>query len=88
MKIGVRVKVKANASGSDIRYVGREGVVVEFSPTHKWTSPRALLCPNSFVCVHFLPVSAKDRRQGSPIDLMDEANLIITEPKSSEGEDQ
>jgi hypothetical protein len=80
MQVGTRVRVKSNASGSDAYYAGRKGIVIEFDPTRRWQSPRALLAPDQFVCVHFFPKSKRDNADGSPIDLLDESNL---EPISS-----
>ena len=75
MKIGDQVKVKSNASGSDRKYSGRIGVVVQFDPSLPWFDPRALLAPEDFICVHFIPRNDKERRHGSPMSLLDERNL-------------
>jgi hypothetical protein len=83
-QIGMRVKVKATASGSDVHYAGREGVVVNFNPAYRWASPRALLCPEGFVCVHFFPISTRDRVDGSPMELLDGNNLIALASRSPE----
>jgi hypothetical protein len=83
MDLGTRVTVKSNASGTDKRFSGRKGIVVAFDASLPWSSPRALLAPNSFVCVHFLPVNAKERNHGSPMDLLDANNLTATHPDSA-----
>ena len=77
IEIGTKVHVSGVASGSDQRYAGRDGIVVAFDPLLKWRSPRALLAPDQFVCVHFLPKSRRERRDGSPLDLIAYNNLIV-----------
>lgn len=78
-RIGDKVRVKSNASGSDQRYAGRTGIVARFDPQLPWTSPRALLAPDHFVCVHFMPRTAGEFKRGSPLDLIDENNLTAME---------
>ncbi len=83
MKVGARVKVIATVGGSDRRFAGRVGIVVEFDPSLQWTSPRALMMPEQFVCVHFLPVSKTEYRRGSPIDLIHPNNLRSAQEEPS-----
>jgi hypothetical protein len=72
---GRRVKVIATASGSDARWAGRVGVIARFDPTLPWRSPRALLAPEMWACVHFFPKSKREERNGSPMDLLDTSSL-------------
>lgn len=75
MMIGTHVRVKATASSF---YNGRKGVVVEFDPSLKWSmSPRAQLCPEQCICVHFFPKSGLERRRGSPLAMMFEQELAV-----------
>lgn len=75
MTPGTRVRVVSTASGSDAHFAGREGIVKTFDPSLGWTCARALLAPEMFVCVHFLPKGKRELRWGSPMALLDESNL-------------
>ena len=76
MKAGTWIKVKSNASGSDRRYAGREGKVVDFTEALGLTCVRAQLAPDQFVCVHFAPKTKREREtQITPIALLDSNNL-------------
>jgi len=77
MTNGARVKVKTTATGSDQVYAGREGIVVDFDASLGWTSPRALLAPDKFICVHLVPRTGLERRRGSPVVLLDANSLQV-----------
>ena len=77
MDPGTKVKVKSTASGSDLYYAGRQGIVVVFDPSLPWKDPRALLAPEQFVCVHFVPCNKREQTQGSPMALLDAQNLVV-----------
>jgi hypothetical protein len=81
-----RVRVKATAGGSDASFGGREGIIKHFDPSLGWTSARALLAPEKFVCVHFLPKGKRELRDGSPMALIDESNLERLSNKQSANE--
>ena len=82
MQPGTKVRVKSTASGSDLRFAGRKGIVIDFDPSLRWTGPRALLAPEMFVCVHFYPKSGLEKRRGSPLALLDHNNLSTLTDKT------
>lgn len=75
MEVGAKVHVKGTADGSDQSYAGRKGIIVEFDPTLPWAAPRALLAPDQFVFVHFLPRTELEKRRGTPIAPIRRENL-------------
>lgn len=76
MKIGTKVKVK-NVPDAVSTYVGREGVVVAFDPSLPWQSPRALLAPDQFICVHLYPKTKREKEYGSPLALFGKNELRV-----------
>lgn len=75
---GTKVKVRAlSGRGSDAIYSGRIGIVKDFDPSLGWGGPRALLAPEQYICVHFVPRTKTERKDGSPMALLMEESLSI-----------